>query len=290
MVNSAEPRRFAILPDPGKASTTDELVTAALDEAFDGCETRARNGDGPGIAVLDAGCGRVSHLKRYRSRIERFVGADIHAPKPGSLPHLDEFATVDLCVDRDAFPPETFDVILSTFTVEHFDDPPAAIEHLRGWLRPGGVLILSTVNRRHPFVGGYLGLPDRLRRRIQPLVKAGAADAHPLVGACNVPATIDAALRAAGFVDVRLWTTGHLAAAWGRRRATRILGRIGDLLTARWPSRRSTIVASAARPELSITRQRTPGGPPPTPAWPPTRVPSSSTRPHGFAHRIRARS
>ena len=249
MVKAAEPRRFADHPRPGVPSTTAALVGAALDDAMAAAETRAGAADRPAITVLDAGCGRVSHLKRYRSRIARFVGADIHAPAPGALPHLDEFATVDLCVDGDAFPPATFDVILSSFTVEHFADPDAAFHHLERWLRPGGRLVLSTVNRRHPFVRAYLGLPDAVRRRIQPLVKATAADAHPLVGACNDPTAIHEALRTAGFVDIRIETVGHLASAWGRRRPTRLLGRVGDLLTARWPSRRSTIVVSATAPD-----------------------------------------
>lgn len=250
MVSRVEPRRFAILPRLGVSPTTSELVTAALDEAFEAAEERvgARNGDGPGISALDAGCGRVSHLKRYRSRIERFVGADIHEPAPGALPHLDEFATVDLCADGEAFPAATFDVVLSSFTVEHFAEPEAAFRNLRHWLRPGGRLILSTVNRRHPFVRAYLGLPDGIRRRIQPLVKASAADAHPLVGACNDPAALDRALTAAGFADVRIRTVGHLARAWGRHWPTYLIGLVGDVLAARIPSRRSTIVVSATAP------------------------------------------
>jgi SAM-dependent methyltransferase len=255
MVKAAEPRRFAKLRRPAVSSTTAELVVAALDEAMAEAEERAQDGGAPQVAVLDAGCGRVSHLKRYRSRIGRFVGADIHAPAPGALPHLDEFAAVDLCVDGDAFPPATFDVILSSFTVEHFARPEAAFRHLERWLRPGGRLVLSTINRRHPFVQAYLSLPDGVRRRIQPIVKATAADAHPLVGACNDPASLDRALRAAGFVDIRIETVGHLGAAWGRRRPTRLLGRAGDLLAARSPSRRSTIVVSARAPEAA-------GGPP----------------------------
>lgn len=255
MVTAAEARRFAILPRLGISPTTSELVTGALDEAFEAAEarteTRARNGDGPGISALDAGCGRVSHLKRYRSRIERFVGADIHEPAPGALPHLDEFATVDLCADTEAFPEGTFDVVLSSFTVEHFAEPEAAFRNLRRWLRPGGRLVLSTVNRRHPFVRAYLGLPDGIRRRVQPLVKASAADAHPLVGACNDPAALERALTAAGFADVRIRTVGHLARAWGRHWPTYLVGLVGDVLAARLPSRRSTIVVSAAAPDSS---------------------------------------
>ena len=236
-------RRFTVLPRLGIAPSTGELVRAALDRAMDAAET-----DGQPIAVLDAGCGRASALRPYRSRITRFVGADIHRPAAGSLPYLDEFATVDLCVDREAFATDSFHVILSSFTVEHFADPAAAFRHFRGWLRPGGRLVVTTVNRRHPFVRAYLSIPQRARRRLQRLVKATEADAHPLVGACNDPATIRAALRDAGFADVSVRLTGHLARAWGRRWPTYALGLAGDLLSRGMPSRRSTIVAEAVAP------------------------------------------
>jgi SAM-dependent methyltransferase len=236
-------RRFTVLPRLGIAPSAGELVRAALDRAMDAAET-----DGLPIAVLDAGCGRASALRPYRNRIARFVGADIHRPAAGSLPYLDEFATVDLCMDRDAFPTDSFHLILSSFTVEHFADPAAAFRHFRGWLRPGGRLVVTTVNRRHPFVRAYLSIPQRARRRLQRLVKATEADAHPLVGACNDPATISAALRDAGFADVSVQLTGHLARAWGRRWPTYALGLAGDLLSRGMPSRRSTIVAEAIAP------------------------------------------
>jgi SAM-dependent methyltransferase len=243
-------RGFHPLPTTGDEPTVAQVVRRALDSAFAAVDQRPAGGRAKRrpAAVLDAGCGRVSALTRYRPRIGRFVGADIHPPAPGTLPHLDEFATVDLCTDADAFPPATFDVILSSFTVEHFADPARAFLHLRRWLRPGGRLVISTVNRRHPFVRAYLATPERLRRPLQRLVKASAADAHPLVGACNDPAAIVSALRAAGFTDVRVTTVGHLARAWGRRRTTRALGLVGDLLARGTPSRRSTIVAEAAAP------------------------------------------
>ncbi len=237
-----EARRFALLPRLGISPPVSALVHEALDDAVSAAEERA-----PGrIAALDAGCGRVSALRGFRPRIERLVGADIHAPsKP--LPHLDEFAIVDLCGPPDAFAEASFDVVLSSFTLEHFADPPAALANLYRWLRPGGSLVLTTVNRRHPFVAAYLGLPDGPRRRIQPLVKATAADAHALVGACNEPAAVSAALTNAGFTGIRVTTAGHLARAWGRHWPTFALGLVGDLLTNAMPSRRSTIVAVARR-------------------------------------------
>jgi SAM-dependent methyltransferase len=243
-------RREATLRRLGLVPGVAELLWAALDEALGRAEVarRAAGEVPPAVVVLDAGCGRSSALARHRARIGRFVGVDIHAPAPGALPYLDEFATVDLCSSRDAFPPATFDLVLSSFTVEHFADPHAALANVAAWLRPGGSLVLTTVNRRHPFVAVYLGMPDGLRRRVQPLVKATASDAHPLVGACNDPAALREALGAAGYTDVRVASVGHLARAWRRRLPAFALGLVGDLLARSLPSRRSTLVVTARAP------------------------------------------
>jgi SAM-dependent methyltransferase len=236
-------RREALIGRLGIEPPVATLVRTALDAAITTAETAA-DGSGRSIAALDAGCGRVSQLRTFRPRLGRIVGADIHAPS-APLPHLDAFEIVDLCGPADAFEPGSFDVILSSFTLEHFADPGAALWNLRTWLRPGGTLVATTVNRRHPFVGAYLGLPDALRRRVQPLVKSTAADAHPLVGACNDPATITRTLDAAGFRDIHLETVGHLARAWGRTWPTFAVGLIGDVIAQGSPSRRSTIVVVA---------------------------------------------
>jgi SAM-dependent methyltransferase len=231
-------RRYDLLPRIGIEPTIGVRLRLALVAALADAERQA---DGR-VVALDAGCGRQSPLVPFRARIGHLVGIDQHAPNP-PIPWLDAFLVADLCGPVTPDPGEAFDVILSNFTLEHFSDPATALSNFYRWLRPGGTLVVTTVNRRHPFVAAYLDLPDGLRRRLQRTVKASANDGHPLVGACNDPTVLRAALRDAGFSAVRLETVSNLARAWGRHLPTFALGAAGDLVAQASPSRRSTILA-----------------------------------------------
>ena len=235
MRRTAQSRRFlALLPRLGLAPSTADVLNGFIDDAL----------PSPGASVLDAGCGRLSALVAFRSRIDRLVGIDIHEPNP-RLHWLDEFQIADLCSDADAFPAASFDLVLSSFTLEHLADAGAAMVNVCRWLRPGGTLLITTVNRDHPFVNAYLSLPTALRTPLQRAIKAGPADAHPLVGTCNTPRLVRQALADAGFGEIEVRTTGHLALAWQRSLPAFVLGLIGDLAAQPFPARRSTIVARA---------------------------------------------
>jgi SAM-dependent methyltransferase len=236
-------RRNDLLPKLGVTPSIGSRVSAALARAIEDAQ-RASPG---AVTVLDAGCGRKSPLVPFRPRIARLVGVDLHEPSP-PLPWLDAFATVDLCSPAMALPRDRFDLVLSNFTLEHFRNPDVALAAFFACLRPGGTLVITTVNRSHPFVAAYLEMPDRLRRRAQPVLKASAADAHPLVGACNDPTTVRDALLRAGFDDVRMEFVANLARSWHRHWWTFSLGLVGDVLTLAMPARRSTILAVAHRP------------------------------------------
>lgn len=227
--------RCGILPSVG--TELEAVLRRAMDEAEAAAPDKSK-----GLTVLDAGCGRSSALQPFKPRIGRFVGIDIHEPAPGSMPYLDEFAVVDVCGGADAFPPATFDIVLSSFTVEHLARPIDAFTNMARWLRPGGTLVITTVNRRHPFVAAYLGFPAGLRHRLQRAIKASVADAHPIVGVCNDPKALRSALEEAGFVHIAVEPIGHLARAWGRSWPTFLIGLVGDLMSRGLPSRRSTLL------------------------------------------------
>jgi len=73
-----------------------------------------------------------------------YVGTDM-APGPG----------VDLVVDvsklLERFGPASFDVVVTTETFEHIRDWRAAVHNIKGVLRPGGILIVTTRSRGFPF-------------------------------------------------------------------------------------------------------------------------------------------
>jgi SAM-dependent methyltransferase len=229
-----------LAPGPSLEQVRNSMLEAAL------ADIETRTNGRSGADALDAGCGHASPLRRYRRRLATLTGVDVHEPAPGSMPYLDRFVRADLCRDEEALPAQSVDLVLSNFTLEHFADPPSALRTLARWLRPGGHLVVTTVNRRHPFVGAYLALPRRLRDRLQHVVRA--ADSHTLVGACNDPLTVAGALRDAGFEQPDLRTVGHLARAWRRHWATMLLGLLGDLAAGPFPRGRSTIVVAAQIP------------------------------------------
>jgi SAM-dependent methyltransferase len=231
-------RREALLTRVGLRPSANEIVQSFLDRSLPATNAVA----------LDAGCGRWSELSRFRPRLAELVGVDVHAP-PKRLSWLDRFVVADVCAGTGPIPPESFDLVLSSFTIEHFADPATAMRTMAAWLRPGGWVVVSTVNRRNPLVNAYLSMPRALARRLQPMIKATPADAHPLVGACNDPEKLRATFEEAGLRDVEIVMVDHLARAWRRRTASFAVGLVADLVFHRIPSRRSTIVARARRPD-----------------------------------------
>ena len=94
-----------------------------------------RAGIEPDAAVLDAGAGRGRLVAALRERGYRAEGIDPWPRAPGIAQ-----ASVE---EHQA---EGLDAVVLWHVLEHVADPLAALRRVRGWLRPGGALVVATPN------------------------------------------------------------------------------------------------------------------------------------------------
>ena len=114
-----------------RAWDTDWLVLRGMRREI---ERFARMIAGPGVSMLDFGCGDEPYASLFTSRGARYTGADF-----GS----DADLTVDEHGRLDA-PDGSFDVVVSFQVLEHVRDLDTYFGEIRRVLRPGGRLLLST--------------------------------------------------------------------------------------------------------------------------------------------------
>lgn len=105
-----------------------------------------------GLRVLDAACGEGygSHILSARARA--VVGIDV---SPQAVAHArrryaetSNLAFSEGRCDRLEFPDASFDAVVSFETIEHLAEQVETLAEFRRVLRPGGLLIISTPNRK----------------------------------------------------------------------------------------------------------------------------------------------
>ncbi len=103
----------------------------------------------PGMRLLDAGCGRGGAVEQLWSDAYLLIGADPDLPSliEHRLPSLPRAAAI---LEQLPFGPESFDLVISSWVLEHLPDPGRAFAEAARVLRPGGHLVVLTPNRWHP--------------------------------------------------------------------------------------------------------------------------------------------
>jgi 2-polyprenyl-3-methyl-5-hydroxy-6-metoxy-1,4-benzoquinol methylase len=132
-----------VVPDPS-LDRKFEVVTGTIRELL------------PVDSYLDAGCGDGRYLAALPDLGElpqRVVGVDIAESILGTARRATTLAgfepeLVRANLERLPFGGAEFDLVVSVQVLEHLLDPDAGVRELARVLRPGGLLVLSTDNRR----------------------------------------------------------------------------------------------------------------------------------------------
>ncbi|MCB9852385.1 MAG: methyltransferase domain-containing protein [Phycisphaerales bacterium] len=158
--------------------------------------TRGHNGDG---ILLELGCGReAKRLKRMSQAFARGVGIDLEvAGKYSTDDHARLIHGDGHCISlRDG----TVDVIAMANVAEHLERPSDTFGECLRVLKPGGRLVVMTVNQWFPPIAAARLMPHGLRQ-IANRIASGTAheDTFPAYYRANTTKSLEGAARAAGF-------------------------------------------------------------------------------------------
>ena len=102
----------------------------------------------PDVKLLDFGAGRGAQPQhRFRGVVAHVAGVDIDEAVLEN-PHLDD-AKVMAPNAPIPYAEDSFDVVISANVLEHVEDPDAVFREIHRILRPGGVFVFQTPNKRH---------------------------------------------------------------------------------------------------------------------------------------------
>ena len=101
----------------------------------------------PGGAVCDLGCASGGLLAAVRDRAGTTTGVDLEPDAVAAAREVADHAIVaDVSQLHEPPPGGPFDVVVCGDVLEHVATPAAILRTVRGWLAPGGVVVISVPN------------------------------------------------------------------------------------------------------------------------------------------------
>jgi SAM-dependent methyltransferase len=164
------------------------------DDAMFRSEILSRVGPTSRVLDLGAGAGIVPHMN-FRGIVGRVCGVDLD-PRVLNNPFLDEAAIG--AAEQLPHPDESFDVVFADNVLEHLPDPLRAFEEVRRVLRPGGIFLAKTPNKRHymPLIARLT--PHSFHRFYNKRRGRAGEDTFPTKYLANSPRDVERLARAAG--------------------------------------------------------------------------------------------
>jgi ubiquinone/menaquinone biosynthesis C-methylase UbiE len=159
---------------------------------------------------LDLGCGHqlfaswmTKQERDLGCRAARLVGIDLDLEGLrkntvvtdrvfGNLEHL-------------PFPPQCFDLVTANMVIEHLETPGTVLREVHRVLRPGGLFVFHTPNRRAPLMKLAAMVPQGIKTALIRLLESRRAeDVFKTFYRMNTPQEIAAGVQSHGFEIVRL--------------------------------------------------------------------------------------
>lgn len=147
------------------------------------------------VLDLGAGAGVVAQMN-FKGRVVRVCGVDPD-PRVAVNPHLDEGRVGQ--GERIPYPDGTFDVVFADNVLEHLADPETVLREVRRVLKPGGLFLGKTPNKRH-----YMALiarvtPHRFHQFVNRLRGRASVDTFPTLYRVNTSADVRRHAARAGY-------------------------------------------------------------------------------------------
>ncbi len=157
--------------------------------------------------VLDAGCGRAGILQDHYREVPFLVGLDMDLPSLRNNARLHAGALADLRALP--FADASFDIVGSTWVMEHLEEPEEAFREIGRVLRPGGHLLVLAPNAWSCVALLNRAIPGRLQAAL--VCRAygrGSRDTFPVVYAANTRSRLAKLTRAGGLREVEFHYVG----------------------------------------------------------------------------------